>query len=436
MGGVVEAATFGRLRSRLAVVIALVIAAILAVLVGAVLLLMDQVLVAQQADGLRSSALAAGDEARFEGPVVRLRSDPDEAGTLIFVWGPRGDLLAATDASSAALFAPAARAALAGAAGSRQVVVPGSHGSATFLVASEPVATPDFSGVIQAARSLAPIRAAEGRLAVLLLIAGGAGVVLAAFASWFLAGRALGPVQHAFRREREFVADASHELRTPLSVVDAGLQILDRHPDQTIAAHAETLAAMRSQARRMTGLLSALLTLAGSESPSGMAGDAEVDLDALARATVAAFEPLASEHEAVLRTGRTEGGTVRADAERLGQALGILVHNALAHGGPSVAVEVGASREGRTAVLEVRDDGPGIAAADRQRVIERFSRGDPARSSHGGSGLGLAICRAIAEAHGGRLVLGPASSDPARPGLAARIEVPLRRGSAAEQAGG
>jgi signal transduction histidine kinase len=192
---------------------------------------------------------------------------------------------------------------------------------------------------------------------------------------------------------------------------------------------------MRSQARRMTGLLSALLTLAGSESPSGMAGDAEVDLDALARATVAAFEPLASEHEAVLRTGRTEGGTVRADAERLGQALGILVHNALTHGGPSVAVEVGAWREGRTAVLEVRDDGPGIAAADRQRVIERFSRGDPARSSHGGSGLGLAICRAIAEAHGGRLVLGPASSDPARTGLAARIEVPLRRGSAAEQAG-
>jgi two-component system, OmpR family, sensor histidine kinase CiaH len=419
-----DAALFRRLRRRLALVIALVIAAILALLVGGVILLMDQVLINQQADALRAAALAARDELRFDASGVRLRTDPDEAGTVFLVWGPSGDLVASTDATSASAFSPDAQAAMGGTGSVSQVELPGTHGSTAFLVASEPIRTLSFVGVIQAARSLAPIRAAEGQVIILLLLAAGAGVILAGAAGWYLAGRSLRPAQAAFRRQREFTADASHELRTPLAVIDAGLQVLTRHPEQPLASQAPTLSAMRTQTSRMTQLVADLLTLAGADAGQAALAIGPVDLDALVEETVAAFQPLAADRGASVRSARHEGGVVGGDRQRLGQALGTLVHNALEHGGPGVHIELSAWRDGHRAFLEVRDDGPGIAPEDRERVLERFSRGDLARS-RGGSGLGLAIARWVAAAHDGRLDLDVAVPGAERPGLRARIELPL-----------
>jgi two-component system, OmpR family, sensor histidine kinase CiaH len=425
MTGDPEAALFGRLRRRLALVIALVIAAILVLLVGGILLLMDQVLVGQQADALRATALASRDELRFDASGVRLRTDPDEAGTLFLVWGPGGESLFASDPASASSFVAAAGAAVGGTGGTSQVTVSGTHGgSTTFLVDSEPIRTLTFVGVIQAARSLGPIRGAESQLTILLLAAAGAGAVLAAIAGWFLAGRSLRPVQAAFRRQREFTADASHELRTPLVVIDAGIQLLSRHPERPVATQAGTLAAMGTQTARMKRLVTDLLTLAGADAGRASVSFGEVDLDALVGTTVRSFEPLATERSASLRVGRHEGGIVSADEERLAQALGTLVDNALEHGESGSHVEVGAWREARSAVLEVRDDGPGIPPAERERVLERFARGDPARSGDG-SGLGLAIARSVAVAHGGRLSLEAAVPGAARPGLLARLTLPL-----------
>jgi signal transduction histidine kinase len=425
MAGDPEAALFGRLRRRLALVIALVIAAILALLVGGILLLMDQVLVGQQAETLRTSALASQDELRFDATGVRLRTDPDEAGTLFLVWGPGGKLLFASEPASASSFTSAAQGALGGTGGTSQVTVSGTGGGSVFLVASEPVRSLTFVGVIQAARSLKPIREAEGQVTVLLLAAAGAGVVLAAVAGWFLAGRSLEPVQAAFRRQREFTADASHELRTPLAVVDAGIQVLSRHPDRSVATQAGTLAAMGAQTARMKRLVADLLTLAGADAGHAALTYDEVDLDGLVDATVRSFEPLAIERAATVLVGRREGGTVRADSGRLAQALGALVHNAIEHGGPGIHIEVGAWRAEGSAILEVRDDGPGIQPQERERVVERFARGESARSGNG-SGLGLAIARSIAAAHGGRLDLDAVMAGAARPGLRARLEVPLR----------
>jgi two-component system sensor histidine kinase CiaH len=428
MTATADAALFQRLRRRLALVIATVIAAILALLVGGVILLMDQVLVAQQADALRAAALAARDELRFEASGVTLRTDPDEAGTLFLVWGPTGNLVASTGPAGSDPFAPAAEAALGGNAAATQVEVPGTSGSTTFLVASEPIRSLEFVGVIQAARSLAPVRAAEDRLTVLLLIAAGAGIVLAALAGWYLAGRALRPAQDAFRRQREFTADASHELRTPLAVVDAGLQVLARHPDQPVATHAATLDAMRAQTTRMTRLVSDLLSLARADAGQAALTYGRVDLDGVVAETGAAFQPLAHERGASVEVERREGGIIAADHDRLVEALGTLVHNALEHGGPGVHVAIGAWREvgraGEHVILEVRDDGPGVTPEDQVRVMERFARGDAARA-RGGAGLGLAIARWVASAHGGRLELAAADPSGPRPGLRARIELPL-----------
>jgi two-component system sensor histidine kinase CiaH len=425
MAGELEAALFGRLRRRLALVIAAVIAAILVLLVGGSLLLMDRVLVSQQADALRANALASRDDLQVGAKSVNLPADPDENGTLLLVWGPGGDLLFATAPSSASAFAAAAEGASGGQGRTNEVAVAGSHGSTMFLVVSEPVRSGSFIGVIQAARSLGPIREAEGQLTLLLIGAAGVGVVLAAIAGWFLAGRSLEPVRIAFNRQREFTADASHELRTPLAVIDAGFQILSRHPERPVATEGATLEAMGAQIARMKRLVADLLTLAQADAGQVSLNDEEVDLDVLVARAVRSFEPLAVERSASLRVGRREGGVVRADGERLAQALGALIHNALEHGGRGIGIEVAAWREDGRAVLEARDDGPGIPTEERERVVERFARSNPGQSGDG-SGLGLAIARWVAAAPGGRLTLEPVEPGAARPGLRARLELPLR----------
>jgi two-component system, OmpR family, sensor histidine kinase CiaH len=418
-----ETTLFGRLRLRLALVIAVVIAAILLVLDGGVLFLMDQVLVSQQADAVRTSVLASRDELRVDATGVRVRTDPDEGATLFLVWGPAGDLLFSSQPVNGAEFGPPATSAQAAAPDTPQLSVVGTGGAA-YQVASMPVRSFAFAGVIQAARSLQPIRDAEGRITVLLVAAAGAGVVLAALAGWFLAGRSLRPVRAAFRRQREFTADASHELRTPLAVIDAGVQVLSRHPDRPVSAQADTLAAISGQTARMKRLVSDLLTLAVADAGQASLSLGEVDLDELVRSTVRSFEPLAVGRSAEVTAGRLDGGMIRADGDRLGQALAALVHNAIEHGGSGIQVVLSVWREGRLAILEVRDDGPGIPANEQARVLERFVRGDPARSGDG-SGLGLAVARWVAEAHGGRLTLGTASADAETPGLRARFELPI-----------
>jgi signal transduction histidine kinase len=174
----------------------------------------------------------------------------------------------------------------------------------------------------------------------------------------------------------------------------------------------------------MKRLVANLLTLASADAGHGALTYGNVDLDALVGNTVRSFEPMARERAVSLRVGRQEGGVVRADGERLTQALGALVHNALEHGGPGIHVEVGTWRDAGWVILEVSDDGSGIPPQETERVLERFVRGDPARSGDG-SGLGLAIARWVAAAHTGRRSLGAAAPGAVRPGLRARLELPL-----------
>ena len=115
---------------------------------------------------------------------------------------------------------------------------------------------------------------------------------------------------------------------------------------------------------------------------------------------------------------------VDGDEDRLRQVLANLVGNALAHTPPSATISVAARAEGGNAVLEVRDDGPGMAADQAAHAFERFYRGDPGRArTRGGSGLGLAIVQAIAVAHGGRASLVTAPGE----GTTVRVELPPAR---------
>jgi signal transduction histidine kinase len=114
--------------------------------------------------------------------------------------------------------------------------------------------------------------------------------------------------------------------------------------------------------------------------------------------------------------GRVPQGTLRADPDRLAQALRNLVANAIEHTlAREGLVRLRIARTGERVAFIVEDDGPGIPADQRERVFDRFQRTDSARDrASGGTGLGLAIVRAIAEAHGGRVAAGPSREGGAR----------------------
>ncbi|UKF24084.1 MULTISPECIES: sensor histidine kinase [Clavibacter] len=204
----------------------------------------------------------------------------------------------------------------------------------------------------------------------------------------------LARLEAARTAQRRFVSDASHELRSPLATVRQHAELARIHPDRTSLA--ELADVVLDEGARQQDLVDALLVL--SRLDEGAALDARpVDLDDIALEEVARLRG---------RCGvRVDGSGIRAarvdgDARLLALAVRNLAENAARHAASTVTVTTAATVEG--VELAVDDDGLGIPAAERERVLDRFVRLDEGRDrDSGGSGLGLAIVRAVAEAHGG-----------------------------------
>jgi len=207
---------------------------------------------------------------------------------------------------------------------------------------------------------------------------------------------------HAFEGQREFIADASHELRTPLTVIRGQLDVLasDDHASREDLLHAERQ--IQAEVARITRLVDDLLLLAQSEHREFL-HVADVELSEF---VTELWDGLSLTAERNFEVGRLSPVTVRADPDRLAQALRNLARNAIEHtvapdGLVRIDVELASTD---SVVLAVSDDGPGVPEQAREHVFERFYRTDPARTrAAGGAGLGLAIVRAIAEAHDGTI---------------------------------
>jgi two-component system, OmpR family, sensor kinase len=225
-------------------------------------------------------------------------------------------------------------------------------------------------------------------------------------------------------RQREFVADASHELRTPLTSVLANLELLAEELEGEQAEIADS--ALRSS-RRMRRLVADLLLLARAD--AGRAAPRRpTDLGAVARAAAAEAAPLAPDHSLAVEA---DGGlTVDGAPDDLHRLCLNLIENALCHTPPATNVAVTVRREEGEVVLEVADDGPGIASGLRDRLFDRFVRGggDSGRAGTGGSGLGLAIVQAVAEGHGGSVELAAEGA-----GTRFVVRLPAAEGAAAPQ---
>jgi two-component system, OmpR family, sensor kinase len=230
-------------------------------------------------------------------------------------------------------------------------------------------------------------------------------------------------LEQAFAAQREFVADASHELRTPLTVIRGQLDLLAADggaPDPAELRRVERM--IQSEVSRLTRLVGDMLLLAQTDRDDFL----HLTDVPLAEFVQELWDGLSLTAERNFEVGALPAVTIRADPDRLAQALRNLASNAVAHTrAPDGLVRIDVEPlDSRTVRLAVTDDGPGIPPAERERVFERFHRANPARTREdGGAGLGLSIVRAIVGAHHGtvRVLEGE--------GGGARFEVELPRPS-------
>lgn len=323
---------------------------------------------------------------------------------------------------------------------------------------------PNAGGRLLVARSLHPTDAALDRIRV-ILIGGGVGFLIIANAlAYLVAALALRPIREAsgaaaeieatadFTRRiggeqqpgevgelvgtmneliakveqtldahRAFLADSSHELRRPLAVLRGNLGVLG-NPSLSAEERQEIIAETDDESRRMSRILADLLLLSQVDARL-ILQLAPLDLTELVRSV--------AEHERQRFPAREivvakNGGPVRieADGERVRQVIENLVENAAQYSTPGRPIEIAVRSNGRFAVAEVTDHGPGLSEEEARRAFERFYRGHRSRRQHAdGSGLGLAIVRHIAEAHGGGVALTSTAA-----GTMVKVELPLSGG--------
>jgi two-component system OmpR family sensor kinase len=205
----------------------------------------------------------------------------------------------------------------------------------------------------------------------------------------------------AMKKQREFVADASHELRTPLTSILANLELLQASLDAPGQDDERAMidSALRSS-QRMTRLVGDLLLLARAD--AGRAGaHRRCDLAEVAGNAAVEAAPLMGDRALLVDNERALW--LQGNPDELHRMILNLLDNAARHTPPAATVELRLRAEGGDAVVEVADDGPGIAAGLRGQIFNRFVRGEgPADTATGpGSGLGLAIVQAVAVSHGG-----------------------------------
>jgi signal transduction histidine kinase len=218
----------------------------------------------------------------------------------------------------------------------------------------------------------------------------------------------------ADQQRRELIANVSHELRTPIAALRA---VLENVVDGVAEPDPATLRTALAQTERLGTLVAELLDLSRME-----AGVLALEPEDFALAPMLA--------QAVAEVGLADRGVdfrvdveppyavAYADQERLHQVVVNLLDNAARHGPPGSEVHVMARYDEEDLVIEVSDEGPGIAVPDRDRVFHRFTRGD--RAAGGGTGLGLAIARWVVDLHGGRIAV----VEPGSAGCTIRVTLP------------
>jgi two-component system sensor histidine kinase QseC len=212
-------------------------------------------------------------------------------------------------------------------------------------------------------------------------------------------------ISASLQQERRFTADAAHELRTPVAAIKAQAQVARAATTEAERSHALDNAILGCD--RATHLIEQLLTLARVDTLDSSVATA-CRIKNIAAEAIALLAPAALEKGVQLELLTEEEASVRGSPELLRVLLRNLLDNAIRHSPPGTVVQVNIGHEAGVTVLSVSDNGPGIPAEERDKVLERFYR--PLGTQASGSGLGLSIVKRIAEVHDAVLQMEAASA--------------------------
>ncbi|MFN8459196.1 MAG: ATP-binding protein [Anaerolineae bacterium] len=308
------------------------------------------------------------------------------------------------------------------------------------------------AGIVQVAESYAHIQEVEQQLWLLMAIAIPFMLLAAGAGGWFLAARALNPIDHitqaarqisaddlhqrlnlklpndevgrlavtfdqmlarledSFERQKRFIADASHELRTPLTILKGDVEVALNRP-RSAAEYRDTLEMVNQTTDRMSALVEELFLLARADNHQYPLQLQAFNLPELLADQIDSLMPRAAEKKLSLTLDAPDKLTLVADPAKLARLFLNLIDNAIKYSRPGDSITVTASAQSDQTRITIADTGPGIPPEHLPYLFERFYRVDKARSRHGtaetqnssGAGLGLSIAAWLAKAHGGRI---------------------------------
>ena len=307
----------------------------------------------------------------------------------------------------------------------------------------------EVAAVILLAKSTADIAAIFRLMFIIGGILGLIMILLSALAGYFMAKKALAPIQEilstaravaagdlsrrlesrarekeiqtlvnvlnkmfeeletSFVAQRRFIADASHELRLPLTILKGEIEVALRHPRKR-EEYVQILRQQLDTIERMQRIVNDLLTLARADAGQLELVQEPVDLSLLLHEVGQQHLILFANHHITLDIDVPDGLEVMGDAAHLERVLMNLLNNAYKYSPDHSTVTLSARVEGQKwAVIRIRDQGPGIPLEKQKYLFDRFYRADDARcrKEGEGAGLGLSICKRIVEAHGGTMAV-------------------------------
>jgi len=297
--------------------------------------------------------------------------------------------------------------------------------------------------IVQVAMSLENVEATRSRFLLVLLILAPVALAGSALGGWFLARRALSPVdamveaarrieaedltrripalssgdelgrlaavlndmlsrlERSFGAARQFSADAAHELRTPLTILKGEIEVALKSPEAA-AEIREALVSCLEEVDRLNSLVEDLLLMARMEGNALSASPTRLNLAQVLEDVGPALSELAARAGNSCTVSPAPPLWIEGYDSLLFRLVFNLAENAIKYTPPGGKIEVNLQRQGDSAVLDVKDNGPGIAADTLEHIFDRFYRGDPAREG-GGTGLGLALVRSIVQLHQGQI---------------------------------
>ena len=235
-------------------------------------------------------------------------------------------------------------------------------------------------------------------LIALLYLSGITGLYLV---SRWVVGKSVKPVEESRRRQTEFIAAASHELKSPLAVIRANTSAMLIEPER-----ADYFAkGIDKECVRLSALIEDLLLLASADAKNWKMNRELIDTDLLLIETYESFLPVCLERKKGLKLELPEDmlPKIWGDALRVKQILSVLLDNAVSYTKENDIIILRAYRKKNRLCIEVEDHGPGIEAAKREDIFERFCKGDKSRGDKSHFGLGLSVARELAQLHGGRI---------------------------------